>query len=95
MTARQIIPSVSDHAMVRYFERVYGLDVEALKREILTPEICAQIAAGAVTVNVQGHKAPVENGCIRTILPSNGVITVKHAQARMGRSEKRRKAVTA
>jgi hypothetical protein len=78
--------SVSDHACLRYFERVYGLDLDALKREILTPEVCAQIAAGAVTVNIRGHKAPVENGCIRTILPLNVPTKGKYHQARMSRN---------
>jgi len=82
---RTIVPAVSDHAMLRYFERFYELDIDALKREIMPPEIAAQIAAGAVTVNVRGHKAPVENGVIKTILPKEGEIKPRHHAARHDR----------
>lgn len=30
---------VSDHALVRYMERKLGIDLEALRQEILTPEL--------------------------------------------------------
>jgi len=79
---RTIVPAVSDHAVLRYLQRVYELDFEALKREIMPPEIAAQIAAGAVTVNIRGHKAPVENGVIKTILPKEGEIKPRHHAAR-------------
>jgi hypothetical protein len=76
---RTIVPQVSDHAVVRYLQRVYELDFEALKREILTPEIAGQIAAGAITVTVRGFKAPVENGVIKTILPRDAVVSRRKA----------------
>lgn len=82
---RTIVPRVSDHAMLRYFERVYELDIEALRAEILTPEIAGQIAAGAVTVTIRGHKAPVHDGCIATILPKEGVVKPKYHAARHDR----------
>lgn len=30
------LPDVSDHALVRYFERVLGFDIEIIKRDILS-----------------------------------------------------------
>jgi hypothetical protein len=76
---RTIVPSVSDHAVVRYLQRVYELDFDALKREIMTPEIAGQIAAGAITVTIRGHKAPVENGVIKTILPKDAAVSRRKA----------------
>jgi hypothetical protein len=89
MTRAPITPRVSEHALLRYLERVYGLDVEALRREILTPEICGQIAAGAVTVTIRGHKAPVEYGCTRTVLPLSARIKTKNHKARHTRAAQR------
>ena len=64
------IPKVSEHALLRYLERFYELDLPKLRAEILTPEVCGQIAAGAATVMVQGHRAAVApDGTILTILP--------------------------
>lgn len=73
---KPIEPYVSDHAVIRYFERVYGLDIAALRAEILTPEVKAAILAGASCVMVRGHRAPVENFAIKTIL-SKGMLTVE------------------
>jgi Spy/CpxP family protein refolding chaperone len=36
-------PTVSEHALLRYAERVYGLDVAMLTAELLTPETKAMI----------------------------------------------------
>lgn len=41
------IPKVSEHALLRYLERFYELDLPKLRAEILTPEVCGQIAADA------------------------------------------------
>lgn len=32
-------PTVTEHALLRYIERVYGLDMDALKAELLSPEL--------------------------------------------------------
>ncbi|MFL6764531.1 MAG: hypothetical protein ACJ8FO_04970 [Sphingomicrobium sp.] len=44
MTARL---RVTDHALVRYLERVHGLDVEAIRRHIA--DVCAHAAATGST----------------------------------------------
>ncbi|KQO43055.1 hypothetical protein ASF08_10795 [Methylobacterium sp. Leaf85] len=41
---RRSVPIVSDHALVRYMERVMGVDVEAIRAEILE-EVAASLAA--------------------------------------------------
>jgi hypothetical protein len=38
---------VSDHAIVRYLERHYKMDIQAIRDEILTPTTKAAIAAGS------------------------------------------------
>lgn len=35
--------NVSEHAIVRYFERVKGFDIEEIKKEILTKQIISQV----------------------------------------------------
>lgn len=64
-------PRVSDHAVLRFLERVRGLDVEAVRAEILTPEIAMAIKAGAVAVTIKGLRFPVKEGCIVTVLTEN------------------------
>lgn len=61
---------ISDHAIVRYLERVKGLDIEAIRKEIL-PEI----AIKAVTLWGNGyypiggtHQIRVKNGSVITVL---------------------------
>lgn len=62
-----LIPSVSDHALLRYLERVYGFDVEKIRKEILTPNVVTALKAGASTVKQDG---------INLVLKGNSVVTV-------------------
>lgn len=60
---------VTDHALVRYFERVLGLDVEAIRSGILTPEQATK-AAALQTVDFAlgpGVRAIVRGGRVVTI----------------------------
>jgi hypothetical protein len=52
--ADNIIPTISDHALLRYIERVYGVDIEAMKAALLTPSVITAIKVGASAV-----KSPV------------------------------------
>lgn len=36
--------SVSDHALVRYIERIYGIDMDTVRREVITDEECSKYA---------------------------------------------------
>ncbi|WP_370178452.1 hypothetical protein [Alteriqipengyuania sp.] len=47
-------PVVSDHALVRYLERKYGFDSEAVRKEMLTPEVEAALRAGAAGCKSHG-----------------------------------------
>lgn len=33
-------PGVTDHAVLRYLERMHGMDVAKIRQEILSPEVC-------------------------------------------------------
>lgn len=61
-------PGVSDHAVVRYMERVLGLDVDAIRREILTPERADMIRFGAHVIKAPGYILRVENRVVVTVL---------------------------
>lgn len=75
---------VTDHAVVRYLERVKGLDVEALRAEI-GGKVALGIAHGASSVVSQGY---------RYMLSASGhVLTVTRAsepEIRIGSYKRRR-----
>lgn len=58
--------TVSDHALIRYLERKFKLDVESLKKEILTPEREAAIKMGATKIKAEGIDFVVKNNTIVT-----------------------------
>lgn len=53
------MPYVSDHAIVRHLERVYGLDVEAIRAEIASP----------VVHLAEGTRVKIVDCCVTTVLP--------------------------
>lgn len=64
--------TISDHALLRYLERIIGLDMEAY-RERLAQEIAGAAAVGAKSYTVQGTTfilAATLNGgvCVATVL---------------------------
>jgi hypothetical protein len=66
---------VTDHAVLRYLERVYGVDVSALRRRIerVTAEARKQGASGLTS---DGVKYTISHaGRIVTITGSNGPMT--------------------
>jgi hypothetical protein len=63
------IPSVSDHAVLRYLERAYGLDVAAVRVE-MSRGIEPAIAFGARVIICHGVRLILsEDGCVVTALP--------------------------
>lgn len=69
---RQTAPlDVSDHAIVRYLDRVEGIDMEALKRLIITPkllELYQALGDGELPNGNGPARCVVHNGVIVTIL---------------------------
>jgi hypothetical protein len=61
-------PRVSDHAVLRFAERVFGFEFHDLKKEILSPRVVEAIEAGATSVTIQGVKMIVKNKTIVTVL---------------------------
>ena len=61
-------PKVSEHAINRYLERKYGIDMKKIRKEIMTPSVIDAINAGATSIKVDGIKFPVKNGVIVTAM---------------------------
>ena len=63
---------VSDHAVLRYLERVGGFDIDRLKREI-PARLQPAASAGARGVVIDGHSYLIEQGpegpILVTVLP--------------------------
>ncbi|PMR71802.1 hypothetical protein [Billgrantia endophytica] len=62
---------VSDHSLIRYLERVKGLDIEALRQEIVTDEMKAlykKLGDGKYPIEQEGGKAVIKNGIIVSIV---------------------------
>lgn len=62
-------PVVTDHAILRYLERVMGVDVEWVRRTIAA-NTAAAVAMGATSVSKDGVTYSIrEGGKISTVLP--------------------------
>lgn len=59
-------PSVSDHALVRYIERVLGFDVESIREDILKQTLNA-IVSGANSVKKEGMVFQIKNNTVVTV----------------------------
>lgn len=68
-TNKKLIP-VTDHALVRYFERIEGRDIEKIKRQINNPDLLKWVATlGDGDYPVQNeYYARVHKGVVVTIL---------------------------
>lgn len=49
-TRDAIVPTISDHALLRYIERVFNVDIDAMKAELLTDTVVLAIKSGATGV---------------------------------------------
>lgn len=56
---------VSDHAVLRYLERVLEIDVEGVRKLILKT-VRSGVAAGAVSVKADGMFYPISDGVVTT-----------------------------
>jgi hypothetical protein len=65
------VTEVSDHAVVRYLERVMGIDVESVRRRIMTPRIEAAIKAGVTRIRTAEGVVVSRQGVITTWLPND------------------------
>lgn len=53
---RRFKPVVTDHALVRWLERVHGMDLDKIREQILDHGRDAWVAQGAVKVHVPSLK---------------------------------------
>ncbi|WP_102226902.1 hypothetical protein [Acidimangrovimonas sediminis] len=67
---KKSIVTVTDHAVLRYLERVEGLDVERVRREI-GRRVDRVALAGASAVLIEGHRY--------VLSPMGSVVTVMSA----------------
>lgn len=59
-------PKVSDHALIRYFERHHGLCFNATRQEILTPSVRAAIKCGADGVKTDAGTFKIRDNVVTT-----------------------------
>ena len=65
--------TVTEHAVIRYLERVEGLDVQAIKNKLATEELQKQVSVlggGEYPVNIDGNR-------VKVVVRNFKVITVK------------------
>lgn len=65
---------VSDHAVLRYLERIKGLDLEAIKKEIMpggSQRLPKALGNGTYPVH-NSHRFRVVDGVVVTVLPYHG-----------------------
>lgn len=60
---------ISDHALVRWLERVQGIDVEALRRKVLTKKQIQMAEIGCHKIKTNNGVFVIENMTVKTVLP--------------------------
>lgn len=78
-------PRVTDHAVIRYLERVRGMDIAAIRNEIAS-KVARGVALGAKRVTVDGFDYDLSpTGAVCTIVPAGGSgKRVRHGPTRPG-----------
>ena len=59
---------ITDHALLRYVERIFRIDVDTVRREILTDGVAKCIELGASTITVNGVQFRVKDRSIVTVI---------------------------
>lgn len=60
---------ISDHACLRYLERVYGVDIDRIRAEMQTPALAKADAFGApVLIGRNGERLVIRNGVVVTVI---------------------------
>lgn len=63
-----IVPTITDHALLRYMERVHGIDVAALKAELMTDALVGAIKAGATAMQTTEGTFVINGASVTTFL---------------------------
>lgn len=64
------IAVVSDHAVIRYLERVYGVDIEGLRRRI-GRRVDRAVKLGASAAVAGGFVYQIKEGTVTTVAPAS------------------------
>jgi hypothetical protein len=60
---------ISDHAVLRYLERVKGVDIAAVRAEMVTPALATADEFGApVLIGRHGERMIIREGIVVTVL---------------------------
>lgn len=63
---------ITDHALVRYFERHFDIDIKKLRKELLTPEMKNMIEFGAESIKAEHGQWKIRDGRIVTFVSNKG-----------------------
>jgi len=77
---------VTDHALLRWIERHLQVDIEALRKSILTPSVVEAIECGASAVQCPAEGVTLivaQDGAIKTVLP---IKRQRHQDKKEGRA---------
>jgi hypothetical protein len=71
---RKSVFRVSDHAFMRYFERVMGFDLEMIKQEILSAPILGfiQVLGGSGSFPNDGYNVVLKDNTVVSIIAQKG-----------------------
>ncbi len=60
---------ITDHAIIRYLERVKGFNIEAIKREMMSPGVEVAVEFGCETVRLgNGARLKLRGSVVQTVL---------------------------
>ncbi len=64
--------TISDHAVLRYIERVLKIDVQRIRDEMLAGDRAGMIRAGCKDIRGDGYVLKVKNFTVITVLLNSG-----------------------
>ncbi|WP_293875533.1 MULTISPECIES: hypothetical protein [unclassified Sphingomonas] len=60
---------ISDHAVLRFIERVYGVDIEKVRAEMNTPALASAVEFGArCLIGRHGERLVIRDGIVVTVI---------------------------
>lgn len=65
----QPLPHVTDHALVRWLERVHGMDMEGFRKQ-LGEVVAPYVAIGARRVTIEGFAYEFDRNVLCTVQPA-------------------------
>lgn len=72
---------ISDHAILRFLEQVYGIDIAAIRAEMQTPALAKADEFGApVLIGRHGERLIIREGVVVTVIGKQ-----RYAGTRIGR----------